>query len=66
MIAQHFLLTVNITFCALQTDSAVVSKQYDNVLKLLLQLQEHCSAKRNESLDVSTPLEFAGDSLSAG
>ena len=26
MVAQHFLLTVNITFCALQTDSAVVSK----------------------------------------
>ena len=39
MVAHHFLLTVNITFCALQTDSDVVSKHYNNVLKLLLQLQ---------------------------
>ena len=66
MVAQHFLLTVNFTLCALQTNSAVVSKQYDNVLKILMQLQDHCSAKRNESLDVSTPLAFSGDSLSVG
>ena len=66
MVAQHFLLTVNITLCALQTNSYVVSKQCNNVLKLLLKLQEHCSAKRNESLDVSTPLAFVGDSLPAG
>ena len=32
MVVQHFLLTVNITFCALQNDSVVVSKQYANVL----------------------------------
>ena len=64
MVAQHFILTVNITFCALQTNSAGVSKHYNNVLKLLLQLKEHFSAKRNESLDVYTPLAFAGDSLS--
>ena len=38
MVAQQFLMTVNITFCVLQTDYAVVSKQYYNVLKLLLQL----------------------------
>ena len=66
MVTQHFLLLVNITLCALQTDYTVFYKKYDNVLKFLLQLQEHCSAKRNESLDVSTPLAFAGDSLSAG
>ena len=66
MVAQHFLLTVVIALCAFQTDSAVVSKHYYNVLKLLLQLQEHCSAERNEYLGVSTPLVFAGDSLSAG
>ena len=66
MAVQQFIMTVNITLCALQTDSDVLSKQYDNVLKLLLQLQEHCSTKRNESLDVSTPLAFEGDSLSAG
>ena len=66
MVAQHFLLTVNITFCSLQTKSAVVSKHYDNVLKLLLQLQEHCSDKRSKYLDISTPLAFSGESLSAG
>ena len=66
MVAHHFLLTFKITFCTLQTNSDVVSKKCDNFLKLLLQLQEHCSAKRNESLGVSTPLAFAGDSLSAG
>ena len=66
MVAQHFIMTVNITLCALQTDSDVFFKQYDNVLKLLLQLQEHCYAGRNKSMDVSTPLAFAGDSLSAG
>ena len=66
MVAQHFLLMVNIKICALQTDSDVVSKQYDNVLKLLLKLQEHCSAKSSEYLDVSTPLAFVGDYLSSG
>ena len=66
MVAQHFIMTVNITLCALQTDSDVFFKQYENVLKLLLQLQEHCYAGRKESLDISTPLAFMGDSLSAG
>ena len=66
IIAHHFLMTFNITLCALQTDSDVVSKQYDNVLKLLLQLQEHCSDKLNEYLKVSTPLVFVGYSLLVG
>lgn len=53
MVAQHFLPAVKITFCAFQTDSAVFSKQYDNMQKLLLQLQEHFSADRDESLYIS-------------
>ena len=35
-------------------------------MKLLLKMHEHCSVERNDSLDVSTTLASAGDSLSAG
>lgn len=64
MVAQYFLLAAKITLRTLQTDSTVVSKQYDNVLKLLLKLQQNFCADRDESLDISAPLEFAGDSVS--
>ena len=36
------------------------------MLRLLLQLQEHCSAKLDKPLDISTPLTIVGDSFSAG
>lgn len=66
VIVQHCLLFVNITFRALQVDSAFVSKKYGNQLELLVQLHEHCSAERDESIDVSVPVAFDGDSLSGG
>ena len=40
MVVYHFLQTVNVTFDALQVDSGIVSKQYDNLRKLLEQLRE--------------------------
>lgn len=40
-VAPNFLLVVNITFSALQTDSAVFSEQYDNVRLLLQKLEEN-------------------------
>lgn len=65
MVAQNFLLAVNITFRALQVYSAVLSKQYDNVLNLL-QLQDHCSVESDESLNISTSMTCSENSVSAG
>ena len=36
------------------------------MLRLLLQLQEHCSSELDKSLDISTPLPIVGDSFSEG
>lgn len=66
MFVQNFLLEVKISFRALQTDSDFVSEQYENFLNQLLQLQENFRSERDESLDITSLLAFAGDYFTAG
>ena len=66
MVVYHFLYTVNFTFDALQVDSGIVSKQYDNLRRLLEELQGHCSASRDESDSLNVPVSFNGSSVSKG
>ena len=66
MLRQNFLLSVHITLRAPQTDSFVVSKQYNNILRLLLKIQYNCYAEHDKFLKISAPLELVGDSVSDG
>jgi hypothetical protein len=66
MLIFHFLKEVNITFQVLQVESGVVSKQYDNLRKLLDQLQHHCNAERDEERSLESPLSFSGGIVSQG
>jgi hypothetical protein len=65
-VVNHFLLTVNITFEALQAESSVVSKQFDNLSRLLAELQQQCSAELDESLSWDVPCSTRSDSMSKG
>jgi hypothetical protein len=58
--------SVNITFEALQVESSIVSKQYDNLRRLLVELQQQCSAERDESLSLDVPCSMFFDSMSKG
>ena len=55
------MLEVNITFNALQVESGVVSKRYDNLHALLNQLQIQCTATRVEERSLDLPLVFASE-----
>jgi hypothetical protein len=50
VLQKQFFELVNATFSTLQIDSAVVSKQYDGLTKLLLNIQAQCGAIRNEEM----------------
>jgi hypothetical protein len=65
-VVNHFLLTVNITFESLQVESSVVSKQYDNLSRLLAELQQQCSAERDESLILDVQCSMSSYSMSKG
>jgi hypothetical protein len=65
-VVNHFLLTANITFETLHVESSVVSKQYDNLSRLLAELQQQCSAERDESLSLDVPFSMSSDSMSKG
>ena len=59
MVAFNFLQAININFKALQVESGVVSKQYDNLHALLNQLQMQCTATWVEERSLDLPLVFA-------
>ena len=59
MVAFNFLQAFNITFKALQVESGVASKQYDNLHALLNQLQMQCTATWVEERSLDLPLVFA-------
>jgi hypothetical protein len=49
MVCDYYYSAINITFDALQKESSIVSKQYDNLAILMKELQMHSGACRNES-----------------
>lgn len=55
MICLRYFDEVNITFKALQVDSSVVCKQYENLNKLVSALQAQCEASRDESRHIDDP-----------
>ena len=61
MVAFNFLQAVNITFKALQMESGVISKKYDNLYALLNQMQMQCTATRVEERSLDLSLVFASD-----
>ena len=65
MVAFNFLQAININFKALQVESGVVSKQYDNLHALLDQLQTQCTAIRVKERSLDLLLKF-GSEMSMG
>ena len=61
MVAFNFLQAVNITFNALQVESDIVSKQYDNLHALLDQLHMQCTATRVEERSLDLTLTFGSE-----
>ena len=59
MVAFNFLQAVSITFKALQVESGVVSKKYNNLHALLDKLQMQCTATRVKERSLDLPLVFA-------
>jgi hypothetical protein len=65
-VVNHSLLTVSITFEALYVESSVVSKQCDNLSRILAELQQNFSAERDESLSLDVPCSMSSGLMPKG
>ena len=61
MVAFNFLQAVKINFKALQVESGVVYKQYDNLHALLNQLHIQCTTTRVEECSLDLTLTFGSE-----
>ena len=62
----NFLVNVNVTFAALQIESAVVSKQYEILRSLLQLLEKASSGEQDTTRSLAEPLVLAEENVSKG
>ena len=66
IVVYNFLVNVNVTFAALQIESAVVSKQYEILRSLLQLLEKASSGEQDTTRSLAEPLVLAEENISKG